>query len=63
MPDYERLFQMSYCNHHIIANSTFGWWGAWLDNKKGKIVVAPSIWIPGIDLPISDIIPDEWIKI
>ncbi len=61
--DYERMVLMSLCKHHIIANSTFSWWGAWLDSRPDKIVVAPSVWIPGIDLPVSDIIPAEWIKL
>ncbi len=62
-PDYERMMLMSLCQSHIIANSTFGWWPAWLNSKPGKIVVAPSIWIPGIDLPADDILPPEWIRI
>ncbi|MEI8327970.1 MAG: alpha-1,2-fucosyltransferase [Candidatus Taylorbacteria bacterium] len=62
-PDYELMILMSVCKYHIIANSTFGWWGAWLDQKPNKIVIAPSVWIPGLKLSISDIIPPEWIKI
>lgn len=62
-PDFERMILMSKCDYHIIANSTFGWWGAWLDNKESSIVISPSIWTPGIDLPIDDIIPPKWIKI
>ena len=44
---------MSLCKHHIIANSTFSWWGAWLDRNPKKIVVAPRRWK-------QDIVPAEW---
>lgn len=54
---------MSKCDHHIIANSTFSWWGAWLANSKK--VVAPSVWF-GPDargLETKDIYPEKWIKL
>lgn len=61
-PDYERMQLMSVCEHHIICNSSFGWWGAWLNNKPNKIVIGPSLWIPGSIVQNTDILPDDWIR-
>ncbi len=54
--DYEELMLMSMCNAHIISNSTFGWWGAWLNRRDDKLVVAPKKWFDDQ----TGIIPDEW---
>ena len=63
--DYNEMYLMSLCGSNIIGNSTFSWWGAWLNHNQNKTVIAPNTWFgPGYKhLDISDIIPTEWIKI
>ncbi|MEK7607398.1 MAG: alpha-1,2-fucosyltransferase [Patescibacteria group bacterium] len=61
--DYEDLALIRECKHHIISNSSFGWWGAWLNPSKNKIVIGPKKWFKGLDkVDISDIFPSNWIK-
>jgi len=59
---YNDMRLMSLCQHHIIANSSFSWWGAWLNSNPNKIVVAPKVWAVA-DFDTSDIVPDAWIKL
>lgn len=54
---------MSCCNHHIIANSSFSWWGAWLNPDQQKIVVAPKNWFQDSSIDTSTILPASWYKI
>jgi hypothetical protein len=59
---YNDMRLMSLCKHHIIANSSFSWWGAWLNARADKIVVAPQRWVLS-DFDASDIVPSSWVKI
>ena len=60
---HEDLRLMSLCKHHIMANSSFSWWGAWLNSKAEKIVIAPKKWFQSSSLNVSDLLPECWIKI
>ena len=63
--DYISLYIMAKCKHNIIANSSFSWWGAWLNLNKDKIVIAPQQWFgPGLShINIQDLIPEGWLTI
>jgi hypothetical protein len=59
---YNDMRLMSLCKHNIIANSTFSWWGAWLNSNPNKIVIAPRQWFAnGQD--DTDLIPSTWIRV
>jgi hypothetical protein len=64
----EELQLMTHCRHHIISNSSFSWWGAWLGTYADKIVLTPSRWSPDATLneqfmERDGIIPQDWIQI
>jgi hypothetical protein len=61
--NYLDMHWMSTCSHHIIANSSFSWWGAWLNRNPGKVVIAPREWFKDPRLHSEDIIPEGWIKL
>ena len=62
---HEEMHLMSICKHNIIANSTFSWWGAWLNNNTDKIVIAPENWFakPKYNSNTQDIYPDSWLRV
>lgn len=63
LKDYEELVAMSKCKHNIIANSSFSWWGTWLNTNPDKIVIAPTPWTNKHHSLHNDIIPKSWIQL
>ncbi|NBQ69231.1 MAG: alpha-1,2-fucosyltransferase [Nitrosomonadaceae bacterium] len=64
LADWEEMLLMSCCDHHIVANSTFSWWGAYLNDSAVKKVCYPSVWFgPALPLDVRDCAPDSWTKI
>lgn len=61
--NYEDLHLMSLCRHNIIANSSFSWWGAWLNANPNKMILAPRKWFNDASIDTSDLLPDKWLKI
>jgi len=59
----EDLYLMSQCRYNIIANSSFSWWGAWLNDNPQKIVIAPKKWFNKGPKDTQDLLPEEWINI
>lgn len=58
---WQDMMLISHCRHHIICNSTFSWWGAWLNPRKDKMVIVPERWFNNAETP--HIYPDKWIKV
>ncbi|MFD3188645.1 alpha-1,2-fucosyltransferase [Sedimentitalea sp. HM32M-2] len=61
--DFEDMRLMSLCDHNIIGNSSFSWWGAWLNRNPDKRVAGPARWFGDPKLVNPDILPDGWFRI
>ena len=62
-PNYLELVLMSLCKHNIVANSSFSWWGAWLNSNENKITIAPKKWFAKNKVSSQDLIPETWVKL
>lgn len=60
---WKDMFLMSSCNHNIIANSSFSWWAAWLNENLDKTVITPKKWFEAKDLDTKTLLPEEWIQL
>jgi len=63
--NYEDMRLMNACEHFVISNSSFSWWGAWLSKNPDKIVVGPQKWFNNVKKTVDtkDIMPEEWIRL
>jgi hypothetical protein len=61
--EHEDLWLMSRCRHALLANSSFSWWGAWLNGSRERIVIAPHRWFGTLKHDTRDLIPAGWIRI
>lgn len=61
LTEYEDLRLMSQCKYHIIANSSFSWWGAWLATFPDKIIIAPHKWFAQDEIDITSRYPSSWV--
>lgn len=54
---------MTQCSHHVVANSSFSWWGAWLNRDPGKLVIAPKHWFATDKINADELVPGGWMRL
>lgn len=57
------IYLMTQCSHHVVANSSFSWWGAWLSRDPCKLVVAPKHWFVTDKLNADELVPSGWVRL
>ncbi len=64
-PEYgfDDMHLMSLCRHHVIANSSFSWWGAWLSRPLNRIVIGPRRWFADSESASADLLPTDWLRL
>jgi hypothetical protein len=62
-PEVVDLLLLSKCKHNVICNSSFSWWGAWLNNDPSKVVVSPKEWFNDPRYSTESRIPENWHRI
>ena len=60
---FNDMYLMSVCKHNVTSNSTFSWWGAWLNNFEKKIIISPKDWFANDRFNDNSIVPETWIAI
>ncbi len=60
---FDDLLALAACDHHVISNSTFGWWGAWLSNRDDQVVVMPKPWFQDDNLTAPDLVVPGWFTV
>jgi len=61
--EHEDLWLMSRCRHAVLANSSFSWWGAWLNSERERMVIAPKRWFGALCHDTRDLVPSRWIRL
>ena len=61
--DYIAIYLMSKMKHHVIANSSFSWWSAWMSEYEDKIIITPKMWFGNNTVYDGDLVPENWIRI
>jgi hypothetical protein len=58
--EFRDMYLMSCCRSHIVANSSYSWWGAWLNASESKTVVGPRQWFVDETKDTKDLTPSNW---